>query len=136
MKRTLRAVSGYLALLIVVFGLGAALAIIPGCASTPQGVAYQATGTTRIGVYGAMELWGAYVKAVKPPVAQEAAVKDAFEKWQASMVAVCDAGQVWSLATSTNAIPAQDKFEAAVAAAGQARGDVINLITKFGVKLP
>ncbi|MGD0744145.1 MAG: hypothetical protein ABSA45_03225 [Verrucomicrobiota bacterium] len=59
--------------------------IVAGCNTTPQKVAYRAAGTAVVSVDVAMNLWGAYVAANHPPIAQELAVRSAFEKYQHSM---------------------------------------------------
>lgn len=112
---------------------------ISGCKSTtPQQAAYQATGTTVVAVDAAMQEWGAYVAANHPPASEEAAVKSAYEKYQAAMVTVCDAGAVFAMQTNTiygTRSTAQVALDRAVANASQELTDLERLITSFGVKL-
>lgn len=130
MKQLIRRTGGYAVLLAFVLSL----TFSSGCTSSPQRVAYQVTATTRVTVQMAMELWGAYVGAVHPPAAQEEAVKTAYEKWQASMVVVCDAGAAWAKASALEQPGLWPKVEIATTAATAARTDLINLISAFGVK--
>jgi len=113
-------------------------ALMTGCGTTPQKVAYQAAGTTTVSVDTAMSLWGAYVAANHPPVAQEAAVKAAYEKYQASMATACDAGAIYAATSVTNA-PGLSKaslaLQQATSTAGQELTDLETLISSFGVKL-
>ncbi|MEI6075553.1 MAG: hypothetical protein WCS94_08275 [Verrucomicrobiota bacterium] len=121
-------------------GGGAALALfliagtlLSGCQSTPQRVAYQSAGTTVVSADTAMHLWGAYVAAHHPGTNLEAQVKSAFEKYQASVAVLCDAGAIYSAAgTNTTASAA---FSQATANAGQTLLDLENLLTAAGVKL-
>lgn len=112
-----------------------ALLICVGCKSTPSQIAYQSAGTTIVSVDVAMSEWGAYVAAKHPPVAQEQAVKAAFEKYQTAMAAVCDAGAIYSASTQTNAPAAAEALQTATANLSTEIGDLENLITSFGVTL-
>ena len=105
-----------------------------GCKTTP----YKAVATTQITVQAAMSLWGAYVSANHPPVAQELAVKSAYEKWQSAMAVVCDAGKAYSAAQQANAANQSILLGAlsqAVTDAATDQADIVDLLTKFGVKL-
>jgi hypothetical protein len=120
-------------LMLLAAGLAASL-FWTGCASTPQQASYRAVGTTIVSVDTAMNLWGAYVAAKHPSPIQETAVKAAYEKYQASMTVVCDAGAAYSATGGTNAT-AVAAFNTAVANAGQELTDLENLMTSFGVTL-
>ena len=110
-----------------------ALALGTGCQSTPQLIAYQSAGTAIVSADTAMQLWGAYVAANHPGTNIEAQVKSAFEKYQASVAVLCDAGAIYSAAgTNTTAAAA---FSQATANAGQSLLDLENLLTTVGVKL-
>jgi len=112
--------------------------MIIGCNTTPQKVAYRAAGTTVVSVDTAMNLWGAYVKANHPPVAQELAVENAFEKYQTSMAVALDAGAAYAATSVTNATFLQKAslaLQQASSTASQDLTDLENLITSFGVKL-
>jgi len=85
-------------------------------------------------VDSAMKLWGAYVAANHPGAAVEIKVKAAFDKYQAEMAVVCDAGAIYSAAGTTNA-PAAAALNQAMAGAGQSLLDLENLLTTLGVKL-
>lgn len=114
-------------------GLAASL-FLGGCSTTPQQATYRAAGTAIVSVDTAMKLWGAYVAAQHPPASQEMAIKSAYEKYQASMAVVCDAGAVYSSTGGTNAA-AVGALNQAVHDSGQELVDLENLITSFGVKL-
>lgn len=113
------------------------LLLLAGCSTSDQKAALQVASGTVVSVDLAMKEWGAYVKANHPPVAQELAVKDAFQKYQASMVVVCDAGAVYaSTAGSTNlSSAASTAFQSAIGNETASIADLENLITKFGVTL-
>jgi len=120
---------------------GFGLSVLTGC-NTPQSAAYKTAATTQVTVDTAMHLWGAYVTAQKVagtpvPVAQEQAVKAAYQKFQAAMVVACDVGAVWSASSVTNNSitgPA-NAFAQAVVNANQTITDLTALIASFGVKL-
>lgn len=99
---------------------------------------YKVVATTQVSVQGAMSLWGAYVSANHPPVAQELAVKSAYEKWQSAMAVVCDAGKAYAAAQQANAANQSVLLGAlnqAVNDAAATQADIVDLLTKFGVKL-
>jgi hypothetical protein len=105
-----------------------------GCTSTPQTVAYRTAGTAVVSVDTAMTLWGQYVATYHPNANQEATVKAAYDKYQAAMVAVCDAGAIYAASGSTNA-PAGAALNQAIANSGQDLIDLENLLTDCGIKL-
>lgn len=83
-----------------------------------------------------MKLWGVYVATKHPPVSQEIAVKAAFQKYQASMLVVCDAGVAYSTAaTSDVQLTASGVLQIAIGAATSNISDLENLIRSFGVTL-
>jgi hypothetical protein len=106
-----------------------------GCNTTPQKVTYQSAGTAVVSVDTAMNLWGAYVAANHPPIAQEQAVKAAYEKYQAAMATACDAGAIYAATGSTNAPATSLALQQAIASVGKELVDLENLIASFGVKL-
>lgn len=113
------------------------LAVTPGCSTSPPMAVYRATSTAHITVDAAMRAWGDYVAQFHPPVSQEAAVRDAFNKYKLAQLAVLDAAIGYQQAQSDGAAlsQAQRDLNAALAAAGAALGDLTSLITSFGVNL-
>lgn len=131
--------STLLAVAVVVALVAPALTLVPGC-GTINRTSYQAVAVSTVSVQEAMALWNTYVRLNHPPLDQERAVKSAYEKWTASMVIVCDAGRVLSVAVGTNAtntVPVLSvALETAVRNAASERVDLFNLITKVtGKKL-
>lgn len=112
-----------------------AAAFMAGCGTTAQQTSYRAYATTQVSVDAAMTEWGAYVKSFTPPVAQEQAVKSAYEKWQAAMAVVGDAGAAYSAANGdTNLVSAAfSVLTTAVQNANTSQTDLINLLVQFGV---
>lgn len=101
----------------------ATLAFSPGCMSSPQRIAYNVEAGTEITVDQAMQLWDAYVAEFKVSAADEIAVKNDFEKYQAAALLAVDVtgtAAQRSLATQT---------------AANALGDLVNLLRSLGVKL-
>lgn len=107
---------------------------VSGCQTTPQQATYQAAGTTVVSVDAAMNLWGAYVAANHPGTNEEAAVKSAYEKYQAAMAVACDAGAAYAAAGGTNSTAAAALNEA-IANSSTELLDLEKLISSFGVKL-
>lgn len=101
--------------------------VLAGCASTNR-AAYRATGLAHVTVDHAMQAWGEFVRLHKPTAEQERAVKAAFEKYQASNLAVIDAARTIKSAN-------QAAFRASMDAAHDAFADLISLLLRFGVKL-
>lgn len=121
---------------ILLFSVTLLAGCVEGCKSgSVNQIAYQSTGTTIVSVDQAMKLWGAYVAAKHPPVEQEIQVKTAFQKYQAAMLIVCDAGATYSSATSTNITSSAGVLEVATTGVLSSITDLENLITKFGVTL-
>ena len=116
--------------------------LITGCGSTPQKIAYQGVSTTQITADAALDLWGKYVSVQKAagrpvPVSQELAVRAAYQKVQASMLVVCDAGAVWSAGTnSTNSVALAAAFQVAISNSTQSLADLTNLLKTYGVTIP
>lgn len=115
-------------------GLGGCL---NGC-STPQRAAYVTVGSVQVSAEAAMAAWNVYVGQYHPPVAVELKVKAAYEKYQAALEAVCDAGAVYAAAGVTNASGATGASAAlaqAQADAAQDLADLVGLLKGLGVKL-
>ena len=133
---------GFVPLLLALFlasGILAGLALVNGCGSTPPQISYRTAATTCTTVDAAMTAWGHYVAQFHPPANQESQVKAAFEKYQAALLLVLDANQLYiALAgTSPNAPPADlaTRITATQTAASQAYADLLALLTQYGVKL-
>lgn len=124
------------ALILPLFVLAAGL-VLPACSSVNK-TTYSASATTALTVDAAMSAWGRYVAANHPGVAAETKVKNAFEHYKAAVVVLADAasGYLKSKDASGNATPqAQKEFNAAVAGASAALGDLVALLQSYGVKL-
>lgn len=127
-----------LALLAALVLLWSAPILTQGCKSTPQSVAYQTAATTRVSVDTAMHLWGKWVESGQSTVDQEVKVRDAFRKYQASMLVVCDAGAIYAASGTTNAYGATGTAAAlqqAISNCDTTINDLLKLIASFGVKL-
>jgi hypothetical protein len=110
---------------------------ITGC-NTPQRAAYVAVGGTQVSAETALGAWNIYVGEYHPPVATEAKVKAAYEKYQAAMAAVCDAGAIYAASGVTNSAGqtgAGGALATAQANAAQSLSDLIALLQTLGVKL-
>jgi hypothetical protein len=123
---------------LVYIPAGIALAgLATGC-KTANTAAYKATGAVVVTVDAAMSAWGDYVRTSHPPVAQEIAVKDAFEKYKAAALTVTSAGAAHAKVLATQGADptsAASALNAAIAISSAALGDLIALIQKFGVKI-
>jgi hypothetical protein len=124
----------------LLFLIGFTASYMAGCAGTPNRVAYQVSGTTRVTVQEGLKFWNdQFVKTGKATVAQEQAVKNVYEKVQNSARVVCDAGKALSAASVDGATPTAQllaAFEQATSDFTADRLDFINMLTSFGVKLP
>lgn len=120
----------------LLFILAPVVTLTTGCGTFGK-TAYRTTATAGVTVDAAMSAWGRWVKEHKPSAADELKVKNAFEKYQATVTIVADTGSAYLKAKQANAgLPqAQIEFNAAVAAAGAALADLTNLILSFGAKL-
>jgi hypothetical protein len=117
---------------------------LPGCAGTPQRVAYQGLTTSRITVETALGLYNVWLgdqKAKGTPVSlsSQAAVKAAFDKWKAAQLIALQAGRLATVSTSTNA--AGDTglvaaFDDAVNNLSVLRIEFLSLLSQLGVTIP
>jgi hypothetical protein len=122
---------------LLVFGMLAGTALFnSGCANTtPNNVAYNTVAATSVTVDVAMDAWGAYVASGHATIDQERQVKAAYEKYQAAVYVVIDAGEVFAGATTNTIVTLSSALTTAQANQSQDLSDLVNLITSFGVKL-
>lgn len=124
-----------------------------GCKSAIK-TSYKVSTATHISATTALRGWNEYLgqkdreltalaltdsaKAAKQRAgiaAQVAQVKAAYEKYQATQIALLNAAQQFALVpTGTNA-PSQVTIDAAIAASSATLAELVNLITLFGVKI-
>ena len=119
--------------LIVGFLAGALLFTVTGCQTTPQRATYTAVSGTALTVETALAGYNQFAKAGKTTIAQNVQVKLAFDRYQAAMRVVCDAGAVYA-ATGNTSTPAAAALEQAALNAAQSITDFLNLLQTFGVK--
>ncbi len=113
------------------------LATTEGC-KTANRSAYVVTGSVVVTVDAAMKAWGDYVHANHPPLSQEVAVKNAFEKYQAAALVVTSAGAAHARILATQGADQTttlSALNAALAIASASLADLITLVQQFGVKL-
>lgn len=117
--------------------LGAFLAgctpCLTGCKSaTPAKAAVNVSDTARVTVEHALSAWDDYIVRFHPPVSEQFKVKQAWSKYQSTQLVVLDA----AIALKTTGSAGDGaKLNAAIADAGTAISDLINLIRSYGVKL-
>lgn len=116
--------------LLLAIALLTAAPLLPGCGTAPQR-AYQTVATTEITVSAAMTAWGNYVKQFHPPASEELKVKAAYEKYQAAMIVVADAGKAVAEGTGSQA-----RLDIVVQTAAASLKDLVNLIQAFGITIP
>ena len=110
-----------------------------GCAlfkgNTPAKNAVNISDSARITVEAALGMWDSYIVAHHPPIKQQIAVKQAWQKYQAAQLVVLDAALILKEAQGANTISAQAALNSAIANAGNELADLFNLLRNFGVKL-
>lgn len=103
----------------------AALLFAVGCANL-ETTAYRTIGTTAVTVDGAMKGWGDWVRAGKATPKDEAVVKAAYSKYQASI------GTLKAAVIAAKAAPeGQAQLETALQAVEVAAGEIVLLISTF-----
>lgn len=117
----------------LLIALGACLVLV-GCHYTPQRIAYVSARTTSVSVETAIVAYNEFAKAGKTTIAQNIAVRDAYERYQLAAAVVCDAGAIYSSTGGTNHVYAA-AFQTATMNMSQTVLDVLNLIRSFGVKI-
>lgn len=127
MKTRLRTKLALCAILLLPVSLVATVGF-GGCAN-PERTAYVSTGVVTITVDGAMNGWGDYVRAGKATPEDEAKVKAAYQKYQASIRALKAA-----VLSSVNAPNEQEILMTALNAIDAAKNELINLITSLKKK--
>lgn len=97
-----------------------------GCKTpvTAEQAAYRTLGTVVVSVDGAMKAWGSYVETGQATVADEAAVKKAFDKYRNAMRVARN------IVESIGSQPeGQAMVQTAIAAVSAASGELVQLIT-------
>lgn len=105
------------------------------CSSGPQRVAYQTVGTASVTVEMALGFYDAAAAQGKTTMAQNAAVKAAYLKYQAAFAAVCDAGAAYAAAGADANAPMSAALQQAILNASTTLTDLVNLIKSFGIQL-
>lgn len=109
------------------------------CSPSPNRAAYQTVASTRLSLQEGLVLWNTYVGNYHPGTNAELKVKAAYEKAQASLALVIDAGKVLSAASQTNAAGTTGftlAIEQAVGQAASTKQDFFNLLSTFGISSP
>lgn len=108
-----------------------------GCKSSPATTAVRVSDASKVTVEAALGAWDAYIVANHPPLTQQAAVKRAWEKYQAAQLVVLDAALILKEAQTSgaNTITAQAALNSAIANGGQAIADLLALVRQFGVRI-
>lgn len=129
-------IAGPLTLLLI-----ASLAIMPlgGCVkgTTPAKAIVNISDTSKITADSALRVWDAWIVAHHPPLEQQAAVRKAWKKYKSAQLLVLDAALVVKVSSTQGTDPAEAdaKLNSAIAEAGNALADLLNLLRTFGVKL-
>ncbi|SRR6266576_341777 len=119
------------ALLVLFLLLG-----LSGCStSKPEDVAYKVSKSTHITAIAALKSWNDFVKEKHPPVEQEKKVQAAWDTYKLSQLALLDATKAYMEAGASPPATVQERFDAALAAAGAALADFVGLVQQFGAKL-
>jgi hypothetical protein len=121
--------------LSALLALGTAALLFTGCHTTAQSAAFQTAGTTTVTVEVALHAYNQFAAAGKTSVAQNLAVKNAYEKYQLAAAAVCDAGAIYAAANTTNSPPASAALQQAVLESSTAIADLMTLLRSIGVKI-
>lgn len=108
---------------------------VTGCHTPPQTVAYRAASGTTLSVETAIRTYNVFAAQGKTTVAQNQQVKAAYEKYQAALLVVCDAGAIYAATSGTNAPAVSLALQVAVQNSAASFADLVNLIQSFGVKL-
>ena len=109
--------------------------LFTGCHTTPQQATYQAAGTASVTVETALKAYDVFAAQGKTTPAQNAAVKAAYEKYQAAFAFVCDAGAIYASTGQTNTPAASAAVQTAIVNANQTIADLLALVRSCGVKI-
>lgn len=111
-----------------------AMVLTLAACKNPQRAAFNTLKGTDITVHAAMLGWSNYVASGKAKLDDRYAVKDAHDKYVATMNVALSALDYWVLATTygtTNAPDAEAQFNAYQALTLQAVSDTLNLVNQF-----
>lgn len=112
-----------------------ALSFLIGC-STANTNTYKGVATTQVAGQTALDAWNQAIPILHPSTNTQYAVRNAFDKWKASMLVVCDAGAAYAAGYgSTNAASLSGALEYAIANATQTKADFLNLLSQAGVNI-
>lgn len=116
----------YLLILI----MACALFVDMGCkTTTPAKIAVNVSDAAKITAESALRVWNNYIPVGHPSFVQQRAVRVAWQKYQASQVALLDAVAIYK--TSKDSAP----LNQAATVYSQSVADLINLIRTFGAKI-
>lgn len=124
------------ATLILTLALAASICVVtPSCTTSAARATYVTAATTTVTVEAALRAYNVFAANGKTTVAQNAQVKKAFERYQASMMVLCDAGAIYAAGMTNTNLAAQAAVQQAALNASASINDIINLIRSFGVKI-
>ena len=121
--------------LVVWLALGLTVGAGGGCTSSAARMTYQAAATTEVSVETAVRAYNVFAAQGKTSVEQNRQVKLAYERYQACMAVLCDAGAVYAATAGQTNAPAAAGLAQAAANVTTSIGDVIGLVKSFGVTL-
>ena len=106
-----------------------------GCTSSAARVSYQTAATTSVTVETAVRTYNVFAAEGKTTVEQNRQVKLAYERYQACMAVLCDAGAVYAATVNNTNAPAAAGLAQAAQNVTTSIADVIALVRSFGVTL-
>ena len=127
--------SGVVSLLLVGALLCSPVVLMQGCTSSAARVTYQTAGATSVTVEAAVRAYNVFAAQGKTTVEQNLAVKKAYERYQACMAVLCDAGMVYAASAGNTNAPAAAGLQQAALNASASIADVVNLVRALGVEI-
>jgi hypothetical protein len=119
----------------ILFLMGVSLTL-SGCHYTPQKIAFTAATTSAVSVETGVRVYNEFAKAGKTTFAQNRAVKQAYEKYQAALAVCADAGAAYAAtASGDGSHAAAAALQEAALHLGTTVTDLMNLLKTLGVKL-
>lgn len=124
-----------ISMLAAVALLGAVAVVTPSCTTSAARATYQTAATTTVSVEAAVRAYNVFAAEGKTTVEQNRQVKAAYEKYQACMAVLCDAGAVYAAGVNSTNASASAAMQQAAVNLSASINDVLALVRAFGVKI-
>lgn len=135
MHKVIRSFQFYTGIGVIALAFGLFAGCGQGCKTNPETVAYRTSATAHVTAVAALKAWADYVNVHHPSVEQEKKVQAALDTYKAAQLTLLDATKAYMEAGAPAPATAQERFDLALQAAGDALANLIGLIRSQGGRI-